>query len=100
MNRLITHIAVNTALLAALVAAGAACAQTAAESGYAQPREAYEHRAPAYADDSCQTGEYGPPVRVKPGDVVEDGKIVGRDPDPNIRAQLEREDWPEGSECR
>jgi len=99
MNRLVTEIAVNTALLMALVAAGSTYAQTAAESGYPQTREAYENRAPAIADDSCQTGEYGPPVRVKPGDVVEDGEIVGRDPDPNIRIQLEREHFPGGDDC-
>jgi hypothetical protein len=51
-------------------------------------------------DDSCQTGEYGAPVRVQPGDVIEDGEVVGRDPDPNIRTQLEREHSPGGyNEC-
>ena len=80
--RLIAQILVNCALFAALVAAG---------SAYAQTREVYdEERAPAraapgYVDDSCQTGSYGPPVRVEPGDVIEDGEVVGRDPDPNIR---------------
>ena len=56
--------------------------------------------APGYVDDSCQTGSYGPPVRVEPGDVIEDGEVVGRDPDPNIRTQLEREHSPGGfNEC-
>jgi hypothetical protein len=90
MNSLVTKIAVNTALLGTLVAAG---------SAYAQTSEGDQQRAPTYADDSCQTGEYGPPVRVKPGDVVEDGEIVGRDPDPNIRTQLEREDFPGSNDC-
>ena len=99
MNGLVTKIAVNTALLGTLVAAESAYAQTPAQSGYAQTREAYENRAPATADDSCQTGEYGPPVRVQPGDVVEDGEIVGRDPDPNIRTQLDREHFPGGDDC-
>jgi Flp pilus assembly protein TadD len=97
MKRLFTKILINCALLAALVAA---------ESAYAQTREAFdEHSAPARAapaavDDSCQTGEYGPPVRVEPGDVIEDGEVVGRDPDPNIRTQLEREHSPGGyNEC-
>ena len=97
MKRLIAKILVNCALLAALVAA---------ESAYAQTREVYdEERAPAraapgYVDDSCQTGSYGPPVRVEPGDVIEDGEVVGRDPDPNIRTQLEREHSPGGyNEC-
>ena len=97
MKRLIAKILVNCALLAALVAA---------ESAYAQTREVFdEHGAPARAapatvDDSCQTGSYGPPVRVEPGDVIEDGEVVGRDPDPNIRTQLEREHSPGGyDEC-
>ncbi len=90
MNGLVTKIAVNTALLMTLVAAG---------SAYGQTSEGDQRSKPAYADDSCQTGEYGPPVRVQPGDVVEDGEIVGRDPDPNIRTQLEREHFPGGDDC-
>ncbi len=91
MRRIITKILVNSAVLATLVAA---------ESAYAQTTEVVDGRsAPAYADDSCQTGTYGPPVRVQPGDVVEDGEVVGRDPDPNIRAQLEREYSPGGDDC-
>ena len=97
MKRLFTKILINCALLAALVAA---------ESAYAQTREVFEeHSAPARAapatvDDSCQTGSYGPPVRVEPGDVIENGEVVGRDPDPNIRTQLEREHSPGGyDEC-
>jgi hypothetical protein len=77
-----------------------------AGSVYAQTRERFEEpgapasAAPAYADDSCETGKYGPPVRVEPGDVVENGEIVARDPDPNIRTQLEREYSPGGyNEC-
>ena len=74
MKRLITTAVRNGALLAALVAAG---------SVYAQTRERFEEpgapasAAPAYADDSCETGKYGPPVRVEPGDVVENGEIGG-----------------------
>jgi hypothetical protein len=97
MKRLITTAVRNGALLAALVAAG---------SAYAQTRERFEEpgapasAAPAYADDSCETGKYGPPVRVEPGDVVENGEIVARDPDPNLRTQLEREYSPGGyNEC-
>jgi hypothetical protein len=97
MKRLITKILMNSALLAALVAA---------ESAYAQTREVFDEQsasaraAPAAVDDSCQTGKYGPPVRVEPGDVIEDGEVVGRDPDPNIRTQLEREHSPGGyNEC-
>ena len=90
MKRLASKIAVNTALLVTLVTAA---------SAYAQTSEVRQGNAPAYADDSCQSGEYGPPVRVKPGDVVEDGEIVGRDPDPNIRTQLERENFPGSNDC-
>jgi hypothetical protein len=97
MKRVIAQVLVNCTLLAALVAA---------ESAYAQTREAFDEyspparAAPGYVDDSCQTGSYGAPVRVQPGDVIEDGEVVGRDPDPNIRTQLEREHSPGGyDEC-
>ena len=95
--RLLTTTLMNCALIAALAVAG---------SAYAQTRETFDERgaaasaAPATADDSCETGKYGPPVRVEPGDVVENGEIVARDPDPNIRTQLEREYSPGGyNEC-
>jgi len=84
MKMLVTKMLVSSALLATIVAADTASAQT------------YRHRAPATADDSWESGEYGPPVRVRPGDVIEDGQIVGRDPDPNIRSQLQREYPPAG----
>jgi Flp pilus assembly protein TadD len=97
MKGLIAKILVNCAFLAALVAA---------ESAYAQTRELFDEQsaparaAPATVDDSCQTESYGPSVRVEPGDVIEDGEVVGRDPDPNIRTQLEREHSPGGyDEC-
>jgi hypothetical protein len=97
MKRLITKVLTTCALLAALVAAGSAYAQT--REGFDEPG-APAGAAPATADDSCETGQYGPPVRVRPGDVVEDGEIVARDPDPNIRTQLEREYSPGGyNEC-
>jgi hypothetical protein len=28
---------------------------------------------------------------VQPDDAIEDGRVVGQDPDPNIRSQLQRE---------
>jgi hypothetical protein len=28
---------------------------------------------------------------VQPDDAIEDGRVVGKDPDPNIRTQLQRE---------
>src|SRR5262249_37635961 len=97
MKALIAQILVNCALLAAL---------GGAESAYAQTREVFDEygpparAAPGYVDDSCQTGSYGPPFGVQRGDVIEDGEVVGRDPDPNIRPQLEREHSPGGyDEC-
>jgi hypothetical protein len=91
VTRLMTTTLSSCALVAALATAG---------SGYAQTREGFDEpgappsAAPTYADDSCETGKYGPPVRVESGDVVENGEIVARDPDPNIRTQLERETRP------
>ena len=97
MKTLIIKALVNCALLATLVAAGSAYGQT--REGFDEPG-ARAGAAPAYADDSCETGKYGPPVRVEPGDVVENREIVARDPDPNIRTQLEREYSPGGyNEC-
>ena len=97
MERLIAHILASCALLAALVAA---------EGAYPQTRDVFDEYGPparaarATVDESCQTGEYGAPVRVEPGDVIEDGEVVGRDPDPNIRTQLERAHSPGGyNEC-
>jgi hypothetical protein len=84
MKTVVTKMLVSSALLATLVTADTASAQTD------------RHGAPATADDSWESGEYGPPVRVRPGDVIEDGQIVGRDPDPNIRSQLQREYPPGG----
>jgi hypothetical protein len=84
MKMLVTKMLVSSALLATLVAADTAYAQT------------YRDRAPATADDSWESGKYGPPVRVQPGDVIENGQIVGEDPDPNIRTQLQREYPPGG----
>jgi hypothetical protein len=85
VKTVVTKMLVSSALLTTLVAADIAHAQTASD------------RAPATAYDSFEDGKYGPPVRVQPGDVVEDGHIVGEDPDPNIRSQLLREYPPGGN---
>jgi len=85
------RIFLSSVALATLLVSGAAYAQTS-ESHIQQ------NRTPGMADDSWETGEYGPRVRVQPGDVVEDGEVVGRDPDPNIRSQLRREVPPGGDE--
>ena len=47
--------------------------------------------APATANDSWESGVAGARVRVQPDDAIEDGRVVGQDPDPNIRSQLQRE---------
>jgi hypothetical protein len=85
VKTLITKMLVSSALITPLVVADIAHAQTPSD------------RAPATANDSFESGKYGPPVRVQPGDVVEDGHIVGEDPDPNIRSQLLREYPPGGN---
>jgi hypothetical protein len=46
------------------------------------------------AIDTQATGEEGisgPRVKVKPGDVLDGGRVIGADPDPFIRDQLLRE---------
>jgi hypothetical protein len=83
MTNLITKMLVSSALFATLVAADTAYAQT------------YRSGAPT-ADDSWETGHYGSPRQVQPGDVIEQGQIIGRDPDRNIRSQLRREYPPGG----
>jgi len=70
---------VSSALLATLVAADTASAQTSGD------------RAPVTANDSWESGVAGARVRVQPDDAIEDGRVVGQDPDPNIRSQLQRE---------
>jgi hypothetical protein len=79
MKMLVTTMLVSSALLATLAAADTASAQP------------YNHRAPATANDSWETGVAGARVRGQSDDAIEDGRVVGRDPDPNIRSQLQRE---------
>jgi hypothetical protein len=38
-----------------------------------------------------EEGISGPRVKVKPGDVIDGGRVIGADPDPFIRDQLLRE---------
>ena len=86
MKKVVTKIMVSSALLATLVAADTAYAQTP----YGSP-EVYKDGAPATANDSWESGVAGKRVRVQPNDAIEDGRVVGEDPDPNIRSQLQRE---------
>ena len=79
MKMLVTRMLASSALLATFVAADTASAQTSGD------------RAPATANDSWESGVAGARVRVQPDDAIEDGRVVGQDPDPNIRSQLQRE---------
>jgi hypothetical protein len=79
MKMLVTKMLVSTALLATLAAADTA------------PAQSYRHHAPATANDSWETGVAGARVRVQPEDAIENGRVAGQDPDPNIRSQLQRE---------
>jgi hypothetical protein len=88
MKKVVTKIMVSSALLATLVAADTAYAQT--PYGRESP-EVYKDGAPATANDSWESGVAGKRVRVQPNDAIEDGRVVGEDPDPNIRSQLQRE---------
>ena len=88
MKRLATKMMVSCALLVTLVAAETAYAQT--PYGRDVPN-AYRDGAPATANDSWESGVAGARVRVQPDDAIEDGRVVGKDPDPNIRTQLQRE---------
>jgi hypothetical protein len=93
MKMLVTKMALATSVaLATLISVEAASAQynRAAPDAYAQER--YRDRGTAI--DSQATGEVGgagPRVRVQPGDVVTNGRVIGADPDPSIRNQLQRE---------
>jgi hypothetical protein len=88
MKMLTTKVMLSFALLAILVAAERAYAQ--APEGRDVPN-AYRDGAPATANDSWESGVAGKRVRVQPDDAIEDGRVVGEDPDPNIRSQLQRE---------
>ncbi len=86
MKRPATKMMVSCALLATLVAAETAYAQT--PYGRESP-EVYRDGAPATANNSWESGVAG--KRVRPDDAIEDGRVVGQDPDPTIRSQLQRE---------
>jgi hypothetical protein len=88
MKMLVTKMLVSSALLATLVAAETAYAQTPYARELPNVRR---DGAPGTANDSWESGVAGARVRVQPDDAIEDGRVVGRDPDPNIRSQLQRE---------
>ena len=88
MNKLITLM--TSAALTVLIGATGAYA----ESNRTAPDETYGQQDPGTAIDTQATGEEGisgPRVKVKPGDVIDGGRVIGADPDPFIRDQLLRE---------
>jgi hypothetical protein len=88
MKMPVTKMLASATLFATLVAAESAYAQT--PYGRELPN-AHWDGAPATANDSWESGVAGKRVRVQPDDAIEDGRVVGQDPDPNIRSQLQRE---------
>jgi hypothetical protein len=69
-----------------------------AEGAYAQHRRAPDATNGQQDRDTAidtqatgETGISGPRVKVKPGDVLDGGRVIGADPDPFIRDQLLRE---------
>jgi beta-lactam-binding protein with PASTA domain len=88
MKVLRTKMLVSSLLLATLAVAETAYAQT---PNARDLPNAYRDGAPATANDSWESGVAGARVRVQRDDAIEDGRVVGQDPDPNIRSQLQRE---------
>jgi hypothetical protein len=88
MNKLIM-LATSMALTMLVGAEGAY-----AETGRRAPDATYGQQDRGTAIDTQATGEEGisgPRVKVKPGDVLDGGRVIGADPDPFIRDQLLRE---------
>ena len=88
MKMLAIKMFASAALLVSLVSAEIAYAQTPYDRN---PFNDQTYSTPTTANDSWETGVAGARVRVQPDDAIEDGRVVGRDPDPNIRTQLQRE---------
>ena len=78
----------SSVLLATLVSTGAVNAQALDNRDLSN---APGHWASDTANDSWESGVAGSSVRVQPDDAIEDGRVVGKDPDRNIRTQLQRE---------
>ncbi len=82
MNKLITLM--TSAALTVLIGATGAYA----ESNRRAPDATYGQQDRGTAIDTQATGEEGisgPRVKVKPGDVIDGGRVIGADPDPFIR---------------
>jgi hypothetical protein len=90
MKKLCNGMLVTSVALTMLVGAGSAYAQTHRRA----PDATNGQRDLGTAIDTQQTGEEGiggPRVKVRPGDVIDGGRVIGADPDPFIRDQLLRE---------
>jgi hypothetical protein len=88
MNKL--TMLMTSAALSVLIGATSAYA----ESNRRAPDATYGQQDRGTAIDTQATGEEGisgPRVKVKPGDVIDGGRVIGADPDPFIRDQLLRE---------
>ena len=73
----------------ALATSVALASLVAVEAAYAQPPR---YQAPeAYDAQGNPRYGFGPRVTVQPNDVVEGGAVIGRDPDPAVRSELQRE---------
>ena len=95
MKTLITGMLVTSVALAMLLGAEGANAK----ANRTAPDATYGQQDRGTAVDTQATGEEGisgPRVRVKPGDVLVGGRVIGADPDPFIRDQLRR-DYDSGS---
>jgi hypothetical protein len=79
--------------LVTAVALGTVLAALASPASAAPPK----HRAPV-ADDTSPYGALPPERMMAPQSsvVITDGRVVGADPDPNIRTQLLHDPYPVG----
>ena len=90
MKKFVTGMLVTSVALAMLVGTEGAYAQENREA----PDATYGRQDRGTAIDTQGTEEEGisgPRVRVKPGDVLTGGRVIGADPDPFIRDQLLRD---------
>jgi hypothetical protein len=90
MKKLINGMLVSSVALMMLVGTEAAYAQANRRA----PDATTGQQDRGTAIDTQATGEEGidgPRVKVKPGDVLDGGRVIGADPDPFIRDQLLRE---------
>jgi hypothetical protein len=95
MKKLVTGMMLTSVALTMLAGTEGAYARENREA----PDATYSRHDRGTAIDTQGTGEEGisgPRVRVKPGDVLTGGRVIGADPDPFVRDQLLR-DYDSGS---